>query len=464
MAERVFVKKSDLSHPAASVFAWHARPGALERLIPPWSKARVVARHGGIENGARVELRMPVGPLSVRWVAEHRNYVEGREFTDVQVDGPFALWEHTHRVNPTAEASCTLEDRIRYKLPVGSLGDVFGGALVRSELERTFAYRHRTTRQDLDAHARCAGAPVSVAVTGASGLVGSVLVPFLRCGGHRVVEVGRSYASQSADRLRWDPSQGELETAGLEGIDAVVHLAGDNIASGRWSAARKRSILDSRVGPTRLLAEKLAAMKRKPRVLVSASAIGFYGERGDVVVTEEDAAGEGFLSDVCRQWEAAVEPAARAGIRVVRLRIGVVLTARGGALARMLPPFLLGGGGVLGSGRQYMSWISLEDLVALMHHAVVDERLSGPVNAIAPSAVTNREFTRTLARVLRRPALVPVPAFALRAAVGEMADALLLSSTRVASTKLGDAGFAFRDGELETALRWELGRPAAVQT
>jgi uncharacterized protein (TIGR01777 family) len=396
--------------------------------------------------------------MSVRWLAEHRDFVEGREFTDVEVDGPFSLWEHTHRMTPSGASSCTLEDTIRYRLPVGALGDTFGASFVRSELVRMFAYRHRVTAQDLDAHAKCEAAPASVAVTGASGLVGSVLVPFLRCGGHRVVEIGRSYATPTADQLRWNPARGELDTSALEGIDAVVHLAGDNIASGRWSDARKRSILESRVGPTRLLAEKLAAMKRKPRVLVSASAIGLYGERGDTAVTEADAAGEGFLSDVCRQWEAAVEPAVRAGIRVVTLRIGVVLSARGGALARMLPPFLLGGGGVLGSGRQYMSWISLEDLVGLAHHAVVDERLSGPVNAVAPAAVTNREFTRTLARVLRRPAIVPVPAFALRAAVGEMADALLLASTRVASTKLADSGFVFRDADLETALRWNLGR------
>ena len=288
MAERVFTKRSDLSHPAARVFAWHASPGALERLIPPWSRASVVARHGGIEAGARVELPMPVGPMSVRWLAEHRNYVEGREFTDVQVDGPFSLWEHTHRMTPSGASSCTLEDTIRYRLPVGALGAAFGGSFVRSELARMFAYRHRVTAQDLDAHAKCGAAPASVAVTGASGLVGSVLVPFLRCGGHRVVEIGRSYATPTADQLRWNPARGELDTTALEGIDAVVHLAGDNIASGRWSDARKRSILESRVGPTRLLAEKLAAMKRKPRVLVSASAIGFYGERGDAALNVPD--------------------------------------------------------------------------------------------------------------------------------------------------------------------------------
>jgi len=391
-------------------------------------------------------------------------YIEGREFTDVQVDGPFALWEHTHRVTPTSESSCTLEDTIRYRLPVGALGNAFGGSFVRSELQRTFAYRHRVTAQDLAAHARCEKDPASIAVTGASGLVGSVLVPFLRCGGHRVVEIGRSYSTPSVDQLRWDPARGELDTSRLEGIDAIVHLAGDNIAAGRWSDARKQSILASRVEPTRLLAEKMAAMKRRPRVFISASAIGFYGERGDRLVTEADGPGDGFLSDVCRQWEAAVEPAVRAGIRVVLLRIGVVLSARGGALARMLPPFVLGGGGVLGSGRQYMSWISLEDLVALMHHAVLDDHLSGPVNAVAPAALTNREFTKTLARVLRRPAIVPVPSFALRAAVGEMADALLLASTRVGSTKLAGSGFVFRDPDLETALRWGLGRVGAAQT
>jgi uncharacterized protein (TIGR01777 family) len=361
-------------------------------------------------------------------------------------------------VLPTGASSCTLEDTVRYRLPAGFLGNLLGASFVRSELHRTFAYRHRVTAQDLDAHARCEAAPAGIAVTGATGLVGSVLVPFLRCGGHRVIEIGRSYPAAAPDQLRWNPASGELDTTAIEGLDAVVHLAGDNIAAGRWSDARKRSILDSRVTPTRLLAEKLAAMKRKPRVMVSASAIGFYGERGERVVTEADGAGAGFLSDVCRQWEAAAEPALRAGIRVVLLRIGVVLSARGGALARMLPPFLLGGGGVLGSGQQYMSWISLEDLVALIHASVVDERLSGPLNAVAPTAVTNREFTRTLARVLRRPAIVPMPAFALRAAVGEMADALLLASTRVASTKTVESGFVFRDPDLETALRWGLGR------
>jgi uncharacterized protein (TIGR01777 family) len=458
MEEHVFAKRSELPHSAMSVFAWHARPGALERLIPPWSKARVVARHGGIENGARVELRIPVGPMAVRWLAEHRGYVEGREFTDVQVDGPFSLWEHTHRFMPTSPSSCTLEDTVRYRMPAGALGRMLGASFVHDELERTFAYRHRVTRQDLDTHARCRDATASVAVTGASGLVGSVLVPFLRCGGHRVVEIGRSYATPSADQIRWNPARGEIDMARLEGIDAVVHLAGESIAAGRWSDARKRMILESRVGPTRLLAEKLAAMTRKPRVLVSASAVGFYGERGERVVTEADAPGTGFLADVCRQWEAAVEPAVRAGIRTVRLRLGVVLSPRGGALARMLPPFRLGVGGVLGSGRQYMSWISLEDLVALVHHAIVTEGIAGPVNAVAPGTVTNREFTRTLAHVLRRPAVVPVPAIVLRAALGEMADALLLSSTRVASGKSAESGFAFRDADLESALRRGLGR------
>ena len=260
-------------------------------------------------------------------------------------------------------------------------------------------------------------------------------------------------------RCRWDPAKGEVDAAGLEGLDAVVHLAGENIASGRWNAVRKAAIRDSRVNGTRLLCDALAGLARPPKTLVCASAIGYYGDRGEELLTEESSPGTGFLPEVCREWEAASEPAARKGIRVVTLRIGVVLSPKGGALSRMLPLFRAGLGGVIGNGRQYVSWIALDDLVGIVLHALQSGELRGPVNAVAPVPVTNRELTEALGKVLSRPTLLPVPAFALRLAVGEMADALLLASARVVPRRLEETGYRFRFPELGGALRHLLGPP-----
>jgi hypothetical protein len=253
--------------------------------------------------------------------------------------------------------------------------------------------------------------------------------------------------------------KGEVDAAGLEGLDAVVHLAGENIASGRWNAARKAAIRDSRVIGTRLLCEALAGLARPPKTIVCASAIGYYGDAGEDALTEESPAGPGFLPEVCREWEAASGPAARKGIRVVVLRIGVVLSPNGGALSRMLPLFRKGLGGVIGSGRQFVSWVALDDLPLIILHALQCGFLRGPVNAVAPRPVTNREFTEALGKALSRPTPLPVPAFALRLAVGgEMADALLLASARVVPCRLEETGYRFRFPELGGALRHLLRR------
>jgi uncharacterized protein len=291
-----------------------------------------------------------------------------------------------------------------------------------------------------------------IAVTGSTGLVGSALVTALEARGHLVRRLVRGSISDGDHEIRWNPDQGEIDAAELNGIDGVVHLAGENIAGGRWTESFKRRILESRTKGTRLLAETLAGLEMKPSVLVSASAIGYYGNRHDEEVDELAPSGNGFLAEVCREWEAATEPAHDAGIRVVKLRIGPVLSPKGGALAKMLTPFKLGLGGVIGSGRQYFSWIALDDLVNAIVFAVENESLVGPVNAVAPGAVTNRDFTKTLGRVLGRPTIFPMPAFAARLAFGEMADEMLLGGVKVAPHELIKTGFRFEYPQLEPAL------------
>jgi uncharacterized protein len=300
---------------------------------------------------------------------------------------------------------------------------------------------------------------VRILVTGSSGLVGSALIPFLESTGASITRLVRR-PPQSGE-ISWDPSAGEIDAAGLEGFDAVVHLAGENIAARRWNAATKARLHHSRVLATRLLAETLADRVHPPRVLVSASAVGYYGDRGDEILAEPSSSGRNFLAGLCREWESASQAAEDAGIRVVRLRIGMVLSPRGGALAKMLPAFRLGVGGILGSGRQYMSWIAIDDLIAIIHRAIADEGVAGALNAVSPNPVTNREFTRALASVLSRPAVIPAPAFALRAALGEMADALLLSSQRAVPSRLEADGFQWKYPELRGALLHVLGLPEA---
>jgi hypothetical protein len=298
---------------------------------------------------------------------------------------------------------------------------------------------------------------MNILVTGASGLVGRALTPVLAAGGHRVTCLVRFKSRPGSSLVYWDPVAGEIDGPEMEGTEAVVHLAGEPI-NGRWNAPKKRAIRDSRVNSTRLLCGALAKLSHRPRVLVAASASGYYGDRGDQVLGEESGAGAAFLSDVCRKWEEATQPAVAQGIRVVNLRIGFVLSPAGGGLAKMLPAFKLGVGGKIGSGRQYLSWIAIDDLVQIVLFSLTTETLRGPANAAAPHPVTNSEFTRTLGRVLRRPTFFAVPAFGIRLAFGEMGEALLLSSARLEPARLLEAGYQFRFPELEGALRHVLGR------
>jgi uncharacterized protein (TIGR01777 family) len=296
---------------------------------------------------------------------------------------------------------------------------------------------------------------MKILIAGASGLVGSALVSKLKAEGAEVTPLVRSAAKSG--EIEWHPDRGSIDARALEGFDAVINFAGDGIAKGRWTKEKKRRILDSRVNGTRLLSETMTNLSRKPATFINASAVGFYGSRGDELVDEESGPGEGFLAGVCRQWESATALAEQAGIRVVKLRLGVILTKDGGIMGSMLAPFKLGLGGKVGSGEQVISWVAMDDVVGVISFILQNESVRGPVNAVAPQPVTNEEFTKTLGRVLSRPTFMTMPAFAARLAFGEMADEMMLSSTRVAGKVLNDAGFRFQYPELEGAVRAMLG-------
>ncbi|HVA01872.1 MAG TPA: TIGR01777 family oxidoreductase [Terriglobia bacterium] len=299
---------------------------------------------------------------------------------------------------------------------------------------------------------------MKILIAGSSGLIGSALIPVLKAQGHQVVRLVRRKADAEEGVASWNPAAGQLDPNAFEGVNAVVNLAGESIAAARWTSERKARLRDSRVQGTKLLSETLARLANPPEVLVSASAVGYYGSRGDEVMSEEKPPGAGFLPEVCVAWEAATEPARQRGIRVINLRIGMVLSGEGGALQPMASAFRMGVGGKLGDGRQFMGWITNDDLTRAILHVIVNTSFHGPVNAVAPNPVPNKEFTESLGKVLRRPAVFSMPAFVVRLAFGEMADALLLASARVEPARLLAGGFTFQYPELEGALRHVLGK------
>lgn len=455
----IFTQRSVVSAPAQTLFEYHAGEGAFERLAPPWQNITVLEKQGTITDGSRLVIQLRQGPIPIRMEAHHKNYVEGRQFTDELVKSPFRKWEHTHRFIPYNSDQSILDDTFEYQLPLHPISQWVGGWFAHSQFKRMFRFRHQRTQNDLERHQRYAQNPrQTVAITGASGLIGRNLTAFLTTGGHTVKRLVRNRPTPDSPNIYWNPQTGEIDADKLDRVDTVIHLAGENIAGGRWSEKRKKVIYESRVEGTQRLCEALARMKNPPKTLLCASAIGFYGNRGDELLHEVSESGEGFLAQVVRDWEAATAPAEAAGIRVVHLRIGVVMAMQGGAIAKMLLPFLFGAGGRLGNGQQYLSWISLEDTVGAFYHAMFTESLSGAVNVVAPNPVTNAKFTGTFGRVLRRPTIFPIPTFAIRLLFGQMGQETLLSGAKVSSEHLCDSGFTFLYPELETALRYETGR------
>ena len=445
------VYASVVDAPIYEVFDWHTRPGAFTRLAPPWQPVRVVAEADSLQSG-RAELGLPGG---LRWVADHQpdSYDPPRRFVDsIGTEGLASLpvrlavrWRHTHDFEELDGERTRVTDRVATPVPARAL-------------RAMFRYRHHQLADDIGVHRHAAAqglAPATVAVTGSSGLVGSQLTAFLSTGGHRVIRLVRHAATKSDER-QWNPD--DPDPGLLTGVDAVIHLAGASIA-GRFTEEHRAGIRDSRIGPTRRLAELIAKSADGPKVLISASAVGYYGyDRGDQTLTEDSERGDGFLADVVAEWENAAAPAEQAGVRVVRVRTGIVQSPGGGTLRLLRPLFAAGLGGRVGNGQQWLSWIGIDDLVDVYHRGLWDADLSGPVNAVAAEPVRNVDYTRTLAHVLRRPALLPVPPLGPRLLLGEQgARELACASQRVLPARLQQADHRFRRPDLEQTLRHLLG-------
>ena len=432
------------------VFAWHSRAGAITRLMPPWQPVRVAWEAPSVRDGQAV-LVLPGG---LRWVAGHdpASYDPPRQFADVLLPplGKALRWRHTHSFTPADAGGTAVVDVVSTPVP-------------SRVLRPMFEYRHRQLAADLAAHARARNVcpqPLTVALTGASGLIGSALVALLTTGGHRAIKLVRR-APRHPDEREWTPEAPDPEL--LAGVDAVVHLAGASIGR-RFTEASKREMLASRTGPTRALATLAAGLPGGPRAFVSAAAVGFYGaDRGDEILTEDSERGDGFLADVAAAWEDAAGPATAAGVRTVQVRTGIVQTPRGGMLRLLYPLFEAGLGGPLGNGTGWQPWIEIDDLLDIYLRAVTDPALAGPVNAVAPAAVRNAEYASTLGRVLRRPSLIPVPPAGPRLLLGaEGAREIAAASQRVRPAALASAGHVFRYPDLEGALRHVLGRSLAT--
>lgn len=437
---------------AQTLFAWHLQPAAAVRMIPPWLKMKILSSEGSpADSGSILEIGLRIGLLWRKWTLQYTECKWGEFFIDQQINGPFRFWRHVHRITSLGEQA-VLADEIEFSTQLSSCFPWVHSKLMQ-ELAKGFHWRQDRLYSDLVTYSRYSSDKMRILVSGASGLLGTNLVSFLRAGGHTVVRLVRK-PTRDADAIVWNPENGVVPHELFEGFTAVVHLASSNIAAKRWTASRKKELFQSRCRDTWLLAHALARLKQPPAVFISASGVGYYGDQGDRILTEESNPGTGFIADLCQQWERASEVLETRGTRVVHTRLGAVLSPAGGMLQRLLPLFRLGLGAVLGKGDQWLSWIGCDDAVDALYHVLMTEQLRGAVNLTAPQCITNRDFSLSLARACQRRLFLRLPPAVLSLAFGEISHEILLASTRVFPEKLIKSGFIFRAPEIDSALTY----------
>tara|TARA_B110000438_G_scaffold220841_1_gene214012 strand:+ start:9256 stop:10647 length:1392 start_codon:yes stop_codon:yes gene_type:complete len=457
-----FTHKKQYEASKQELWNWYNSPGAFRRIMPEWEGIKPV-QVGSLKDGEETIFKVSIGPIKRKWIARHHSVVENETFSDRMMKGPFGKWNHQHSFVGSGN-NTEIQDTIDWKLPLHILTGWTAAITVIPRMNQMFRYRSEKVANDLTQINKTRDLPRQrVLVSGSTGMIGLQLCAFLEAAGHEVHRLLRIDSKLPADInsenvIRWNDKTGDVIKGDMNGFDSVIHLAGAGIGDKRWSPKRKDIIRNSRVIPTTNLSKILAGLDQPPKAFLSGSAIGYYGDQGTTLVDESSSKGDGFLSNICSEWEQASSVAEEAGIRVSHLRSGIVISPLGGALAKLLLPTKMGGGGPVGGGRQIQSWISLDDEIYAIHHLMMQDTSQGAYNLTSPNSVSQKVFAKKLGRVLRRPAFMPLPKFALQLMFGEMGKVLIIEGQDVKPTRLQESGFVFTYSDLENCLRNCLGR------
>jgi len=459
----LFVHKAKFDANKKQIWDWYNSDGAFRRIMPEWEGIQPI-NAGRLVDGEETIFKVKMGPLRQKWVARHHSVVPGESFADRMIKGPFGAWNHHHEFESNSGKETSIIDNVEYKLPLHIFTGWSAGFTVLPRMKQMFEFRSVRVANDLKQIQATAELPRQrILVSGSTGMIGLQLCAFLEAAGHDVHRLLRPTTKlpsdvDSAKVVRWDDLSGEILEGDMNGFDSIIHLAGAGIGDKRWSKKRLKLIRDSRIIPTQNLAKIVAGLENPPKKLLCSSAIGFYGNRGTEVLDENSNAGNDMLSDLCKDWENSSNAAKDAGINVVYLRTGIVMSPLGGALAKLLLPAKMGAGGPVGGGKQMQSWISLDDEIYAIHHLMMKEDSEGAYNLTAPNPVSQKQFAKTLGKVLRRPAFAPLPGFVIKMLFGQMGKKLVLEGQDVRPNRLLESGYEFTHSELESCLRSCLGR------